>query len=208
MKTILIGSFLALTATLALADVAVYNGSRVISTTSSAQTDVRVQKFMQVVDTKGSQMILIGLNVAGGVKSFVVGPAQPVTLTVVEDARGQHKTSTALAQASSVTNPTSGVVTVSSLLQQGVNGSVVIKGTDKVALPRTLLGSASTLTTPSALNFTPASVSALVTVKFTLMLQEGLSRVSNNAGDTLAAAAARLAADLKAKGYADLTPPP
>lgn len=207
MKTTLLGLFFALAATFVFGDVAVYNGSQVISTTSATQTGVRVQKIMQIVDTQGSQMILIGLNVAGGVKTFVVNPPAPVKLTVVEDARGKHKTFTVLAHAASVTNSTSGVVTVSSLLQQGVNSSVLIRGTEKVALPRTLLGGASTVTTASALGFTPPIVSSLITVKFTLTLQEAASRASNDAGDTLVAAAARIATGLKSKGYVDMTPP-
>lgn len=214
MKSLLKIMFL-LPTTVSLADVAVYKGMQVVKTTSTGATSTKVERFLQVVELDQSQAAIISFSGPGG-KTFVAEDPVPVVITEVgksprgnANGQGGPKSSTVIAQASQTTDPDNGVVTVSSLLQKGINGQVVLKGTEKSAVPRNLQGTASVATTASVAS--PANAPApasLEEIKQTLVLQEAPSKTSNDAGDTLTAAVDRLRAALVASGYTDATPPP
>ncbi len=205
----LIGLLTLLPAVLCFADVAVYNGMQVITTTSIEQTGTRTEKFVEVIDLASAQLVTIKLEAKAGKKSFFVAPPAVVVKTEVQTTHGNPKPSMVLAQAVTTTDSTTGVVTLTSFLQKGINGQVVIKGTEKTSLPRNLHGSASVVSTASSSAtettpaYTPAISPALVEVKAVLNLQEAASRASNDAGDTLAAAVQRVKASLLANGYVD-----
>ncbi len=207
MKTLLALLFV-LPATVSLADVAIYNGAQVVKTTALDDTSTVVRKFVQVVDLTESKLVTISLEITKGKKLFYIGTPAAVVKTQVQSSRGNHKSSTVLAQALTSTDATTGVVTVTSFLQQGVDGQVLIKGTEKTALPRNLQGVGSSLTTAGTA--VPPAVPTLVEIKQTLVLQDKTSKVSNDAGDTLSAAVNRVKDDLIAHGFGDgsVVPPP
>jgi len=226
MKKPLILSLLLLPATVCLADVAVYHGAQVVKTTSLDDTDTHVDRFIEVIDlakvvdpTKpvdltNANLVTITLDVDKHKKTFFVGQPSAVVITQVQDSHGNHKASTVLAQAFTATDTATGVVTVDSFRQKGINGQVVINGTVPTALPRNLQGSASTVTTAgSSTTGTPpvttAIPSALEEVKSTATLQLAASLASNDAGDsTLVPAVQRVKAALIASGFVEVTSAP
>jgi len=203
--TTLLGSLLLLPATFCFADIAVYHGAEVVKTLSLSKTDTDVDKFIEVIDLAKAQIVTITLDRDKGRKTFLIGLPQAVVMTDVENSHGEHRSSMVLAQASTTTDPATGVVTVSSLLQRGINGNVIIKGTTATALPRNLQGEAFVLTTAGATATTPpvAIVPELMEIKATLTLRVDESLTSNNAGDDLTAAVNRIKAALLNAGFAD-----
>lgn len=199
---ILISSLLLLTASLSMADVAVYNGSQVVKTTSLAGTTTVVEKFVEVVDLTGSQVVVITLGVNKGKKNFSVGLPATVVQTEVQDSRGAKRKSLVLAQAGTTTDVVTGITTVSSFLQTGGQLQVSIRTGVKVGLPRNMHGSSTVVSTTNTDGGAPVAPE-YVDVKSVLVLQEVPSRLSNDANDTLAAAVDRLKATLLAKGYVD-----
>jgi hypothetical protein len=195
---ILVTTLLLLASGLAFADVAVYNGAKVTKTTSLAGTSTVADKFIEVVDLNSGEIVIITLS-GKGKKTFTTEAVTTVVKTEVQDSRGAKKASTVLAQAGTTTDATTGVVTVSSFLQIGGNLQVSIKTGEKVGLPRNMHGTASLVSTAGL----AAAVTEYVDVKSTLVLQEAASRLSNDAGETLAAAVDRIEAGLIAKGYVD-----
>ena len=204
--TALLGSLLLLPATLCFADIAVYRGAEVVKTTFLNKTDTDVDKFIEVIDLAKSQIVTITLNNTKGKKTFLVGLPVTVVITDVENSHGVHQSSMVLAQAGTTTDSSTGVVTVSSMLQRGVNGQVIISGTAAASLPRNLQGNAFVLTTAGASTVTtpPTPIlPELQEMKATLMLRVDDSLTSNNAGDDLTAAVNRIKAGLVAAGFAD-----
>lgn len=201
MKT-LISTLLLLVSSLSFADVAVYDGFEVTKTTSLSGTGTVTDRFIEVIDLANSQVVVITLGLDHHKKTFSTDPALAVVKTEVQDSRGRQRASTVLATGSTTVDGTTGITTVSSSLQVGGNLHVSIKTGETVDLPRNMQGSASLVATG-----TVDVPSELVEVKSTLVLRDALSRVSNDAGDTLAAAVDRLKAGLVAKGYVDADAP-
>ena len=210
MKITLLSSLLLLPASLCLADVAIYHGAQVVKTTSLPDTSTKVEKFVEVIDLANSKLVIITLHESKGKKTFVVGTPEPVVITAVQDSHGRNRSSTVLAEASTSTDTSSGVITVSSFLQQGNDGQAILKGTDTTAIPRNLQGSASLVSTAgsSTSTSTPPVVTpilpALVETKSVATLAVDASQASNNAGDTsLVPVVQRVKADLIARGFVD-----
>lgn len=201
MKTPIIALLLLVTSC-AFADVAVYNGVKVLKTTSPAGSATTVQKFIQVLDLETSEMVVISLGGKGRKKTFVVEPATTVLMSVVRDGRSK-RTLTVLSQADTLIDELTGDISVTSFLQVGGNLSVSLKTGAKTDLPRNLQGNASWV-----IDSEGGDEASYSTAKYTLVLQDKLSRPINDAGDTLQLAVERLAADLVAKGYLDETPEP
>lgn len=201
----LLSSLILLPVSLTLADVAVYQGSQVVKTTSSAGTQTRVEKFIQVVDLDLSQIVTLTLSSGKGPRTFAVSAPADIVQTVVADSRGGRKTSTVFAQALTSTDPATGVVRVSSFLQKGRDGFVVIKTGETVSLPRNLQGEGAVVSTESTAPGTPVPA-AHVDLKSVLVLQDAASRASNDAAETLAAAVERVKASLVAQGYTERVP--
>ncbi|HEY1080920.1 MAG TPA: hypothetical protein VGE29_01600 [Prosthecobacter sp.] len=202
MKTY-IATALLLATSCAFADLAVYNGAKVTKTTSADGSGTVVQKFIQVIDLDTSQVAVITLGTQPPRKKvFVVEPLESVFKTVVKDGKTK-RTLTVLATASSSTDVVSGVTDVTSSTQVGGNLPVSLKTGQKTELPRNLQGEASWVTGGST-----TTAAAYVDVKSTAVLQDKLSRIINDAGETLEVAVDRLVDDLVAKGYVDATPVP
>ncbi len=195
---ILTTTLLMLLTGLSFADLAVYNGAQVVKATSATSTTTTAVKFIEVIDLTNSKIavVILGVNAAKQ-KTFSVSAPYNVVKTDVLDARSK-RTLTVLAQASSSTDATTGVVSVSSFLQSGGSLTVSLKTGTKTDLPRNLQGSATLVTTS-----TPVIPAEYVDTKASLALQEVLSRTINDAAENLATALNRIKADLLAKGYVD-----
>jgi hypothetical protein len=202
MKTLL-SALLLFGTSLAFADVAVYNGAMVTKTISVNGTRTVTSKFIEVVDLANSQIVVITLGVDKGKRTFSIGAAEDVVKTEVQDSRSALRKFTILTQGTTATDGGTGVTTVTSFVQVGGNLQVTIKTGQKVGLPRNLQGTATLITTAGA-DVNGPIPSTYVDVKSTVVLQELMSRVSNDAGDTLAAAVQRIKADLLAKGYIEV----
>ena len=194
--------------TVSVADVAVYNGIQVIKTTSGDGTSTIVEKTIEVVDLSTSAVSVITLGKSGppksSVKTFSIAAPAGVQITTVQDSRNK-RTFTNLSQVSTATDITTGITEMSSFIQSGQNLQVVIKGTEKTSLPRNMHGTYWIVSTAGG-DVNGDIASARVDTVITLVLQEATSRVSNNAGDTLAQAVDRIKADLVAKGYVEVVP--
>ena len=198
MKTLL-ASILVFTATLSFADVAVYNGfqfSRTTPTTPPSFSDGRV---IEVVDLANSQIVLITLNVTRHTKTYSVGAPVNVTITNVAHSRGTGS-DTVLANASTTTDATTNVTTIASLLQDGRNAQVIVKGTTATSLPRLLEGQSHKVTTAGT-GASGAIAATLSEQEISLGLDAKASQISNNAGDTLASAVTRQTTALAARGF-------
>jgi hypothetical protein len=196
------------------ADIAIYNGFEVVNTTSLDGTSNVARKSIEVIDLENSQVVFItfGSAVDKGRKqsTFEVGAPIDVLLTKVQDSRGNKRSFTALAYTDSTTDTATGITELSSFLQSGGDlKNVVIEGTESTLLPRNMHAAAWLLSTASSEESTgPDVASSKMEIKMTFVLQEKLSRTSNDEGDTLAEAVDRLRADLLAEGLTEILPPP
>ncbi|MHA3770902.1 hypothetical protein ACXR0O_05120 [Verrucomicrobiota bacterium sgz303538] len=130
--------------TAAFADVAIYSGNIKAKVTSESGTGTFPLRTIEVIDlaTGDTQAINI-LKIGKFVQQFAIAPKITTTVTAVKDAKNK-KVSTVFAYAD--TNTTAAGTLVSSVLLQGQNAQVNIKGTDKVDLPKTITATASFVT--------------------------------------------------------------
>ena len=197
MKTLL-ALALIFTATLSFAEVAVYDGFQFVTTTPSTPPDHTGGRVIEVVDLTNSQIVIISLKVTRTTKTFSVGAPIGVVITDVAHSRGT-RSSTVLANASTSTNATSGVTTITALTQEGDNAQVIISGTTTTSVPRLLQGHSHTITTAGTA--TPPATPSLTRTETTLALKVADSLAYNTAGDTLAAAVTAVTTALTGKGF-------
>ncbi len=205
MKPSIAALLLLLSAGLAQADVGVYHGNQVVKTTSSALTSTQPERLIQVVDWEHSQMVQIRFGVKQAKKTFTVSEATPLVITETGDARVKKRIHTILALARTDTDLETGDIVVTSLLQSGFHLVTGNPSKTENARPRLLKQTASRVDVSGAANGPNKNGNALVEIRGTLHLLAAETRLSNQSGDDLAAAVARVVEGLLAKGFVDLT---
>jgi len=197
MRTLL-ATLLAFTATLSFAEVAVYDGFQLITTTPSTPPRTAGDRVIEVVDLTNSQIVIVSLKVTPTTKTYSVSAPIGVVIADIAHSRGAGST-TVLANASTNTDSTTGVTTVTEFTEEGDNAQVIISGTTATSVPRLLKGHSITLTTAGTA--TPPATPSITRTEYSLVLRPVQSLTANNAGDTLAAAVTAVTTELATKGF-------
>ena len=200
----LLSSLLPLVAAPALfADVAIYNGSTVVKTTSADGSGTTVAKTVEILDLTTGETQSVVLEKKGKSRSFTVEPAVATSLTTVSDSRNK-KISDVVAFAATTTDATTTVTTTTSILLKGKFGPG--KGKNHAEVVRQFQGVISVV---SSAGTDPADQSAiaaaLVISTPVLNLNSALSKAANDAGHvTVPAALDDVKAALAAAGYTEV----
>lgn len=187
------------------AEIAVYHGNQVVKTTSANPGYTQPERLIQIVDWDTAQIVQIRFGVKQFKKTFTVSEATPVVITEVGNSRGKKQNVTVLAQALTEIDLVTGDTVVTSLLQSGFNSTTgKPKEAEIAARPRLLKQTASRVDAIADPGSSQTS-GALVEIKGTLHLRVADTDLSNQAGDDLSAAVARVVEKLISEGLTDVT---